>query len=122
MYGQGQSVSSLYPKLEEAVLRGDKVFNMSGGEQLRAACDKVSSGKLIGWVYQSSTSLLSGGKKAGADWSLPDAREVRPLKDGAFGTAVCTLPAGTVIHVQDDAQKVDKAYYVPVNGKKYSLP
>ena len=35
MYGEGQPSTSLYPKLKEAVLRGDKVFNMSGGEQLR---------------------------------------------------------------------------------------
>lgn len=35
MYGVGQPSTSLYPKLAEAVLRGDKVFNMSGGEQLR---------------------------------------------------------------------------------------
>lgn len=35
MYGEGQPSASLYPKLKEAVLRGDKVFNMSGGEQLR---------------------------------------------------------------------------------------
>lgn len=35
MYGKGQSNASLYPKLKELVLRGDKVFNMSGGEQLR---------------------------------------------------------------------------------------
>jgi nucleoside-diphosphate-sugar epimerase len=35
MYGEGQPDTSLYPKLREAVLRGDKVFNMSGGEQLR---------------------------------------------------------------------------------------
>jgi len=35
MYGEGQPHTSLYPKLKEAVLRGDKVFNMSGGEQLR---------------------------------------------------------------------------------------
>lgn len=35
MYGEGQQCTSLYPKLKEAVLRGDKVFNMSGGEQLR---------------------------------------------------------------------------------------
>lgn len=35
LYGEGQSGASLYPKLKEAVLRGDKVFNMSGGEQLR---------------------------------------------------------------------------------------
>lgn len=35
MYGEGQPASSLYPKLREAVLRGDKVFDMSGGEQLR---------------------------------------------------------------------------------------
>ena len=35
MYGEGQSSRSLYPQLKQAVLRGDKVFNMSGGEQLR---------------------------------------------------------------------------------------
>jgi dTDP-6-deoxy-L-talose 4-dehydrogenase (NAD+) len=35
MYGEGQPDTSLYPKLKEAVSRGDKVFNMSGGEQLR---------------------------------------------------------------------------------------
>ena len=35
MYGEGQPSTSLYPKLREAVLRGDKIFNMSGGEQLR---------------------------------------------------------------------------------------
>ena len=35
MYGQGQSKASLFTKLKEAVVRGDKVFNMSGGEQLR---------------------------------------------------------------------------------------
>ena len=35
MYGEGQPKSSLYPQLKNAVLRGDRVFNMSGGEQLR---------------------------------------------------------------------------------------
>jgi nucleoside-diphosphate-sugar epimerase len=35
MYGEGQPRTSLYPLLKEAVERGDKVFNMSGGEQLR---------------------------------------------------------------------------------------
>jgi dTDP-6-deoxy-L-talose 4-dehydrogenase (NAD+) len=35
MYGEGQPGTSLYPKLKEAVLRGDKIFDMSGGEQLR---------------------------------------------------------------------------------------
>ena len=35
MYGNGQPSPSLFPKLREAVLRGDKVFNMTGGEQLR---------------------------------------------------------------------------------------
>lgn len=34
MYGEGQT-SSIYSKLKEAVQRGDKVFNMTGGEQLR---------------------------------------------------------------------------------------
>jgi dTDP-6-deoxy-L-talose 4-dehydrogenase (NAD+) len=35
MYGEGQFGSSLYSQLKEAVSRGDKTFNLSGGEQLR---------------------------------------------------------------------------------------
>jgi dTDP-6-deoxy-L-talose 4-dehydrogenase (NAD+) len=35
MYGDGQAANSLLPQLKGAVERGDKVFNMSGGEQLR---------------------------------------------------------------------------------------
>jgi nucleoside-diphosphate-sugar epimerase len=35
MFGEGQPNTSLYPKLKEAVLNGEKKFNMSGGEQLR---------------------------------------------------------------------------------------
>ena len=35
MYGKGQSVNSILSQLEAALERGDKVFNMSGGEQLR---------------------------------------------------------------------------------------
>lgn len=35
MHGEGQPSTSLYPKLKAAAARGDKVFNMSGGEQLR---------------------------------------------------------------------------------------
>lgn len=35
IYGEGQSESSLFPQLKKAVEKGDKTFNMSGGEQLR---------------------------------------------------------------------------------------
>ncbi len=35
LYGEGQSEFSLYSSLKNAVKRGDKVFNLSGGEQLR---------------------------------------------------------------------------------------
>ena len=35
MYGEGQPAGSLYSQLKAAVTRGDVVFNMSGGEQLR---------------------------------------------------------------------------------------
>jgi len=35
MYGEGQPKDSLYSQLKDAVLRGERVFNMSGGEQLR---------------------------------------------------------------------------------------
>jgi dTDP-6-deoxy-L-talose 4-dehydrogenase (NAD+) len=34
-YGEGQAEISLWPQLKLSVERGDKVFNMSGGEQLR---------------------------------------------------------------------------------------
>lgn len=35
MYGEGQAEGSLYPQLLAAIRRGDSVFRMSGGEQLR---------------------------------------------------------------------------------------
>ena len=35
MYGKGQSPNSLIPQLEKALEKGEQVFNMSGGEQLR---------------------------------------------------------------------------------------
>jgi nucleoside-diphosphate-sugar epimerase len=35
MYGEGQAKNSLWRQLKRAVERGDKVFNMSGGDQLR---------------------------------------------------------------------------------------
>lgn len=35
LYGEDQSENSLFPQLKKAVERGDKMFNMSGGEQLR---------------------------------------------------------------------------------------
>jgi nucleoside-diphosphate-sugar epimerase len=35
MYGDGQSPASIYSQLREAAKRGDRRFNMSGGEQLR---------------------------------------------------------------------------------------
>ena len=35
MYGPGQNEKSLIPQLQKAIISGDKVFNMSGGEQLR---------------------------------------------------------------------------------------
>jgi nucleoside-diphosphate-sugar epimerase len=35
MHGKGQSPKSFISQLEEAIMNGDEVFNMSGGEQLR---------------------------------------------------------------------------------------
>lgn len=35
LYGEGQAENSLFPQLRKAVERGDKAFDMSGGEQLR---------------------------------------------------------------------------------------
>jgi dTDP-6-deoxy-L-talose 4-dehydrogenase (NAD+) len=39
MYGEGQNENSLIPQLKKAILSGDRVFNMSGGEQLRDYLD-----------------------------------------------------------------------------------
>lgn len=48
MYGDGQPDSSLIPQLKKAVERGDKVFNMSRGEQLRDYLPvKEVAGKLV---------------------------------------------------------------------------
>ena len=35
MYGEGQNPNSLFSQLDNALLRGEKQFNMSGGEQVR---------------------------------------------------------------------------------------
>jgi nucleoside-diphosphate-sugar epimerase len=35
LYGSGQATTSLYTQLQQAIASGEKVFNMSGGEQLR---------------------------------------------------------------------------------------
>jgi len=39
MYGEGQNENSLIPQLKRAIISGNKVFNMSGGEQLRDYLD-----------------------------------------------------------------------------------
>lgn len=52
MYGEGQPGTSLYPKLKEAISRGDKVFNMSGGEQLR---DYLTVGEVARQIVRLAT-------------------------------------------------------------------
>lgn len=47
MYGDGQPKSSLLPQLIESVNRGDEVFNMSGGEQLRDYLHVANVARLI---------------------------------------------------------------------------
>ena len=46
-YGEGQPGKSLYPQLKEAVLRKDKQFNMSEGEQLRDYLPIAEMARLI---------------------------------------------------------------------------
>lgn len=65
MYGEGQPSTSLYPKLKEAVLRGDKVFNMSGGEQLRDYLPVEEVARQIVWLAMAqrdtgATNICSG--------------------------------------------------------------
>ena len=47
MYGKGQSEKSILSQLEKALKNGDKVFNMSGGEQLRDYMKVEEVAKLI---------------------------------------------------------------------------
>jgi dTDP-6-deoxy-L-talose 4-dehydrogenase (NAD+) len=47
VYGEGQPANSLYPQLKSAVQRGDMVFNMSGGEQLRDYLPATEVARLI---------------------------------------------------------------------------
>ncbi len=51
MYGKSQNPSSLLPQLDKALDRGDDVFNMSGGEQLR---DYLSVEKVAEYVNKIS--------------------------------------------------------------------
>jgi nucleoside-diphosphate-sugar epimerase len=47
MYGKGQSEKSILSQLEQALLNGEEVFNMSGGEQVRDYLDVRDVAKLI---------------------------------------------------------------------------
>jgi len=47
LYGEGQNEKSLLPQLKKAANRGDRVFNMSGGEQLRDYLPIAEAAKLI---------------------------------------------------------------------------
>lgn len=47
MYGEGQSMSSLYPQLKQAIINNEKVFNMSGGDQIRDYLHVAEAAKKI---------------------------------------------------------------------------
>lgn len=47
LFGQGQSKKSLYSLLEEAISRGERCFDMSGGEQLRDYLPVKEGARLI---------------------------------------------------------------------------
>lgn len=58
MWGEGQAASSLYPLFRAALARGDEVFPMSGGEQLR---DYLPVATVAGMLAD----LAIGGRDAG---------------------------------------------------------
>ena len=47
LHGEGQPASSLIPQLQEAVRRGEKTFDMSGGEQLRDYLPVAEAAELV---------------------------------------------------------------------------
>ncbi|MBE0622148.1 MAG: NAD-dependent epimerase/dehydratase family protein [Burkholderiales bacterium] len=65
IYGEGQPATSLYPQLMAAASRGDKNFDMSGGEQLRDYLPVVEVARLLGElarrrVYARVVNICSG--------------------------------------------------------------
>lgn len=52
LYGPGQNPNSLLAQLDSAIDRGDAVFNMSGGEQLRDYLPIVEAAKLLVHVLE----------------------------------------------------------------------
>ena len=60
LYGQGQAASSLYSLFQQAVTRGDKIFNMSGGEQLRDFLPiEIAAQQLVDLALQQSNSTVN---------------------------------------------------------------
>lgn len=57
-WGEGQAANSLRPQLEKAVSRGDRNFNMSGGEQLR---DYLPVEEVAGMLVSLALSLRDHG-------------------------------------------------------------
>ena len=49
MYGRGQGPNSLFSQLDRALARGDQVFNMSGGDQVR---DYLPVGKMAQYIVK----------------------------------------------------------------------
>lgn len=76
MYGEGQSASSLRPQLEAAVMRGDAVFNMSGGEQLR---DYLSVGEV---ARQLVALAMAGGDNGVVNICAGQPTSIRRLVEG----------------------------------------
>ena len=50
LFGEGQSPTSLLPQLRSAVERGERTFNMSGGEQLRDGSRREGVCTLTLWI------------------------------------------------------------------------
>lgn len=87
LYGEGQAANSLLPQLKQAAERGDPVFNMSGGEQLRdylpitqVARHIVSlalAEKAVGTVNISSGTPISV-RKLVEDWIKENGWSIKP--------------------------------------------
>src|ERR1019366_10711493 len=58
LYGEGQAENSLLPQLKKAVERGDRAFNMSGGEQLR---DYLPVADVVGYLVSLAMTFRDNG-------------------------------------------------------------
>lgn len=122
-YGEGQNEKSLIPQLDSAILRGDKEFPMSGGEQLRDYLPIEKIAEYIGKISMQKNILGVVNCCSGNTISVRRLVEERILEKNAK----ITLKYGVYPYHQyegmafwGDTKKLQNCIYNYDIGKKYN--